>query len=294
MLQRLRLINFQAHERRDINLSATITTFVGPSDRGKTAIWRALKWAMLGQQIAAEDIIRHGADKCIVGILIDGVTLIRQRNATTSTYQLGKKKYKACGRSLPNEIRDFVNVSEVNFHNQLDPHFWITLTPGDLARRLNEITGLELADRVLANIAGRRRKLRAAAEVIEERLKKAKQKQEDLAYVVTLDKDLKELERIQNEKLAKQHAISRLYARISECEKLSTQFVVPSIDGLTQDLQRLQTAHNRHKTLRQRCETIQALHGRTQELERILDSKKQQIDELTKGRCPICGGPLKK
>ena len=43
-IESLSLHNFQCHEHLDIAFDPQLTTIVGPSDVGKTAILRALKW----------------------------------------------------------------------------------------------------------------------------------------------------------------------------------------------------------------------------------------------------------
>ncbi|MFR9297315.1 MAG: AAA family ATPase, partial [Aedoeadaptatus pacaensis] len=43
-IEKIILVNFQSHVYSELSLSRGVNVIVGPSDSGKTAIMRALRW----------------------------------------------------------------------------------------------------------------------------------------------------------------------------------------------------------------------------------------------------------
>ena len=90
---------------------------------------------------------------------------------------------KAFGNAVPDPIARLLNVSETNFQSQHDPSYWLVLSPGEVAKRLNKIVDLEIIDRVLANVASRIRRCRDRVETAKELLVQSRRDREELAWV---------------------------------------------------------------------------------------------------------------
>lgn len=153
----LKLVNFQAHEKRLVKFSPGITTIVGPSDRGKSAIIRALQWVCLNA-IAGAEFVREGSKQAEATIKtiekkeIDLISRMRSASGNVNTYEMGGDEYKAFGQGVPEDIAEVLRLSEINFQSQHDSPFWFSESPAEVSRRLNAVVDLRVIDAALAAV----------------------------------------------------------------------------------------------------------------------------------------------
>lgn len=200
MFERLRLVNFQKHKDIRIVFAAPgVTTIVGPSDRGKSAIIRALRW-LLQNRPTNSRMRRRGKDNatidadCVVTLWVDGRKVTRSRGEKVNSYTLDDKEYNALGRDVPPPIAQLGNMGEANFQRQLDQPYWFTESGPQVATKLNAIVNLEIIDSVLDSLSGKVRHARAAVSVAQERYDAALAAKEALAFVKPLMAELGSLE----------------------------------------------------------------------------------------------------
>jgi exonuclease SbcC len=179
-LESITLNNFQAHERLEIKFSPTITTIKGATDRGKSAVLRALRWVCLND-LAGEDFIREGAKFALVKLRTDKAEIGRGKGQGGNVYILNDKEYKAFGQGVPPDIAEALALNEINFQGQHDAPFWFAETAGEVSRRLNAVIDLSIIDRALSHIASEVRVSSERKGICEERLKEAKAQLEELA-----------------------------------------------------------------------------------------------------------------
>lgn len=183
----LELNDFQAHKKTVVEFSPAITTIVGPTDVGKSAVLRALRWVCLND-IAGDEFIREGQNRTTVTLSVtekgfDEHEIVRTKSLTSTglnTYELDEKEYKAFGVSVPSDIGSLLNLNEINFQGQHDSPFWFNETAGEVSRRLNAVVDLTVIDTTLANIASEVRQAQERKAFTEERLSEAKEDLEKL------------------------------------------------------------------------------------------------------------------
>lgn len=167
-LESLLIRNFQRHAKLRIHFDPGITTIVGPTDSGKSAVLRALSWVLFNQP-QGDAHIKQGEDFARVRLKVDGQEIIRQRGKE-NLYLLGEEEFKAFGAGVPDKVRDLLNVSEINAQWQFDAPYWFSLSSGEVSRRLNEIVDLSVIDSSLASVASTLRKARAKVEISTDRI----------------------------------------------------------------------------------------------------------------------------
>ena len=113
MIQEIKIINFQKHKNLKIEFDSNITTIIGKNDSGKSAIIRALQWAILNQS-PNSDFITNGEKDCKIELKIDGKNVIRKRLGSTNEYYLDDQKFLAFGTKVPEPIEQFLSIDEVN------------------------------------------------------------------------------------------------------------------------------------------------------------------------------------
>lgn len=191
VLERLKLVNFQVHRKRLLTLDPKITTIIGPSDRGKSAIVRALRWVLLNEP-RGDSFTSFGARQCKVMVLIGGKTIARERGSKNS-YRCDGVEYVSFGQSVPAPIARVLNVDEDNFQLQHAAPYWLQLTGSQLSKALNRIIDLSVIDATLDLAAQRVRKQSALCEAIERQLAQAQARVADLRQVPDLVRDWDEL-----------------------------------------------------------------------------------------------------
>ena len=193
MLKRLRIKNFQKHTNYKLKFDPHVTTIVGPSDIGKSAILRAIMWAVLNKPRGAS-FLHTGADEVSVTLKLEDHKITRSRGKT-NTYHLDGHKFAAFGNGVPTEISTILNLSEaINFQGQHDSSFWFSQSPGEVSRQLNQIVDLSVIDTTLTNIAGEIRKSRMEHGIVEGRLEAARLDREKLRSAKKADRALKKVE----------------------------------------------------------------------------------------------------
>lgn len=153
-MHRITIHNFQSHKDTVLELSPTVNSLEGVSDSGKSAVLRAMLWCLTNKPDGvafasnwAKD--KKGKLKDEVSVSIDNIT--RSRNATVNGYTrlvAGKdpQTYEALKGTVPPDIENAINIGNVNIQRQMDPPFLLSSTPGDAARYVNELIGLEEID----------------------------------------------------------------------------------------------------------------------------------------------------
>lgn len=233
MIERVLIQNFQAHEKLDVRFDPEITTIMGPSDTGKSALLRAIRWLCLNRP-RGDGFIRVGSTGMSVKAKVDGVIVKRERGQSSNSYAIGKKEFKAFGNDVPPDIAEFLRVSDVNFQGQHDPQFWLSLSAPELARQLNKIVDLELIDKVTSSIAQRNRSLQVEVKLIEKRLASATERRDRLAYVEEASGDLDELERNEariDDLHGRFDRLQSVYSRIGEARELAIRLQKCSVAG---------------------------------------------------------------
>lgn len=179
MLESIALRNFQVHEDLIVEFSPTITTIKGPTDKGKSAVLRALRWVCLND-VAGADFIREGAKRVTITLHVtDGkgshstISRSKSTDGHVNLYVWDDREFKAFGQSVPPDIAHALALNEINFQGQHDPPFWFADTAGEVSRKLNAVIDLTIIDTALSNIASEVRRAQERKGLCEERLTEA-------------------------------------------------------------------------------------------------------------------------
>lgn len=182
MLKAITIRDFQAHRKLTVPLSDTVTTIVGPSDVGKSAIIRALRWVAFNRPVGTA-FIRDGADRAEVTVECDGHEIVRGKGKGGNHYIIDGLALGALGNDVPTRVQEILSLSEENFQAQHDAPFWFSETAGEVSRRLNAIVQLDIMDCVLAELVSRLRQQRDLLGLIEGRIKAIEEERRGLRYV---------------------------------------------------------------------------------------------------------------
>lgn len=262
----LLLENFQSHRYTEISFVSGMNVFVGPSDSGKSAILRALRWVLFNQPRGSE-YIRVGADHCRVTLTMnDGVKIIRERSSSTNRYILinpeGEKQiFEGFGSGVPQEILDSHGMHPlkldqdwelpIQFGSQLEAPFLLSETGSIKAKTIGRVSGAHLIDLALNQAVSDRRALTAKIKNAEEQ---AQQLQQDLESYKELDQMKEKLERAHQlfqgaeDLLQQMNRLKKLREELLLCRqrqgevksKLEQLSSLPLVEGLVSNLEYLE------------------------------------------------------
>jgi DNA repair exonuclease SbcCD ATPase subunit len=330
MIESITLTNFQRHRKRTIKFDPRVTTLVGPTGSGKSSIIRALKWLCLNQfDGPANSFIQWGRSFAKVSINLDGRKIVRAKGQH-NRYTLDDKRFEAFASRPPEEIETLLKTGATNFQNQLDAHFWFSESAGAVVRALNKIVNLDQIDAALSSIAATIRKARLTVEVSEERLADARKARQGLAFVPEINRSLRLLERQEQEIAARATETAKLEALTAQTSKYAglleaaskshargsqairsgaaVETLSSKAERLSRLLERLEWAEAIRKIappdhlceLLKREERLSLLIHSLEEARNLKWQNEQASSEAraameskSKGRCPLCGQPLK-
>lgn len=203
MLKSIHIKNFQSHKDTLLEFDEGTNAFIGPSDSGKTAIFRALKWVVENRPSGQDFHSWWKGDPSVTVELGDDTKVTRERAKSENIYRVNGAVLKAFGQRVPQEVQHALNLSPINFQWQMDSPFLLSQSSGEVARYLNSVVNLESIDLALANIERRLRNEKAEAghatvaiESIQEQIKGydwLSEVEKDLKVVEGLDKEVSRL-----------------------------------------------------------------------------------------------------
>jgi len=120
-IESVQIKNFQSHANTEIEFASAgqLTAIIGPSDNGKTAVFRAIRWAVYNEP-RGTDFIRVGTNQARVTIaLAEGNQVIRERSRKGFNRYIfrdaGNKEqvFEGFGDTVPLEIQEALGIRPV-------------------------------------------------------------------------------------------------------------------------------------------------------------------------------------
>jgi len=227
MLERFAAKNFQCHGKIDVDTSGGVTAIVGPSDSGKSALIRILRWLATNRPKGI-GFIKDGEKSAQARMKIDGHTIKRTRSKNRNVYELDKMKFGAFGLEVPEEIEALLNMGEENWQGQHDPPFWFTKSAPELARELNEIVDLQSIDVAVSRVSANLREVNDDIKVYESGVEEEEKASEKLDWVEKADEQLKAIESLADESAEDRTRLAFLEHLIEERGKYTSMVDVLS------------------------------------------------------------------
>lgn len=260
-IKSLRLENFQSHEDTLLEFDPGLNTILGPTDSGKTAIFRALRWALYNEP-AGDFFIRQGQKSVSVSVeFTNGNIVKRYRTASKNGYEvkIGEdlQVFEGFGSKVPDEVymasgMEKLSLNDnkdmtINMQDQLEGPFLLSESSSVKASAIGKLVQADVIDRALAdvNLDLRRKKIDQGS--IEKSIDEKTSKLEDYKYLDDLKARLDKLDNIAGEiekKKEKQKKLGDLSAKLTslkpKIEELSDQLDdlknLDQIEGLVLDL----------------------------------------------------------
>lgn len=166
-IKSIEIINFQSHKNTKISFENGLNVICGPSDNGKSAIIRALKWVLYNEP-KGTDFITQGENSCRVSItLSDGTIVTRERSGGKNIYRLcdkdGKETtFEGFGTDIPPEIINAHGIIRlridssssqcINIADQLEAPFLISQPGSVKAKAIGKLVGVDVIDEAIKEL----------------------------------------------------------------------------------------------------------------------------------------------
>jgi DNA repair exonuclease SbcCD ATPase subunit len=210
-LRKLTVENFQSHEHSEVIFGPGLNVIVGPSDFGKSALVRALRWLFYNEPRGA-NFISAWARTCRVTVeMDDGATITRLRSTA------GKKENQYIlqrpgeNEQVYTDLRDISleiiraldvrkvqvdehNSVELNFGAQLDGPFLLTENGAVRAKVIGQLGGVHILDWAQKSTATDLRRLREEEGQLVAGIAANESALGDYAHLPALDAGIKQLE----------------------------------------------------------------------------------------------------
>jgi DNA repair protein SbcC/Rad50 len=181
-IRRIRIEGFQSHASSVIELDPGLNAITGPSDNGKSAILRALRWVLWNQAPEGE-WVRKGCTVALVEVTFsDGTVITRERNKGRNKYTVsvpGAEELSLVdfGRQVPLEVLrahgmipvafDPDKPSLLNLATQLESPFFLSDSAPTRAKILGRLAGVHVIDAAMWGANADLRSRAAAIKVTE-------------------------------------------------------------------------------------------------------------------------------
>lgn len=306
MINLLEVHYFQSWKFASFMFSPGVNVIKGPSHSGKSSIIRAIKWAVQNKP-RGDSFRSHFADKkddTKVVIDFNDNYVVRGKGRTNNYYTINEDTFEAMRADVPEEIQQIFGMNDLNIQSQHDPYFLIQDTPGAVAKKLNELLGLEIIDE-------KQGKVNTIINKTEIALNTAKENEKDNISELERYKDLDRFEIMIDEVRALQGGYEQAVSKRESLENL--QGTIKEIRVDIKALEDWLTVKNRYEELEVLAKQLGKLQSKRYSLQSILASIRKEGEAIAasgryrsglenkykqlleaEGVCPLCGQKIKK
>lgn len=276
-LEQIKIQNFQSHKNTELNLNSGINAITGSSDVGKSSITRAIYWVLTNRPTGTA-FQSYWAEKegTAVELVFDGTSVKRIRSKSKNSYKLGKtargdESFDVVKTDVPEEISNFLNLSDVNIQNQHDKYFLLQDSAGEVAKKLNSVANLEIIDFALKEVNSDISQNSGRINNTEVEIYELKNKLEGFNHLDRIESLLKKL----STQIAEQEEIEITLCNLHD--------LIGGIEAVEEDLQNLDSWLNIENDMQPMLKNIELFKSTAIEinsLQKLIESIEQAIQEI--------------
>ena len=115
--------DFQIIEKATLTFNKGLNCIIGPSNNGKSAIFRAIMSLLYNEP--GTNRIRTGCNSYMVGLQMNGNTVLFQKGTKESVYKINGVMYQKPGRVQLEEVANATGIKELNLNGKNEQlNFW--------------------------------------------------------------------------------------------------------------------------------------------------------------------------
>jgi len=270
MINQLKLINIQSHKKTILDFHPGLNVIVGPTDSGKSAVIRALRWLAWNRPLG-DDIRSDWGGKSKVSVTLDSGEIISKIKDDSQMYKHSafENPFKAFGTDVPEEIQKSLNLNIVNLQMQLDPTFLLSMSEGEIAKYFNKIANLEKIDRGISYTNSGITRLNTSIKNKTEDLEKAEAKLSQFENLPKLEIELEVLEEMETRIENKQKTISSLESLINKIDEINQE--IEEVSAILSFEDEVNTLIEMHGGIKKQIESVLTLENLISDISEIDD-----------------------
>lgn len=218
-LEELEILNYQSWKFCSLEFSPMVNVILGSSDKGKSSIVRALNWVCSNRPTGNDFRSNFTKADTSVTLCIGDDTICRRKGNKTNIYNLnGGQDLQALRSDIPDEVKNLTRMESINIQPQHENYFLLNDTPGQVAKKFNEIAGLKIMDKSLQSINSAIRELNQDVKTTDATIETLDKKIKNLDWLSSCEKNLRIIERMEEQ-------IQQLYDSIDVINLLETKYL---------------------------------------------------------------------
>jgi len=269
MIHKVRISNFQSHKASELEfVSPGVNVIVGPTDAGKSAIFRAMLWTLFNRPLG-DGMRSYWSKKEPTTAEIqfcNGDKLRRIKGASTNEYWIGDTVLKAFGQDPPEDVLALHGLDrQLNVQAQIDPFFLLQSSPGEVATYLNRVARLDDIDKATKALQAQQWRVRHDTSAKEDLKADIESSLEQYADLDQIEAMLKSAEVVADKCHAAQDEHRRLSELLDSIEtvgrKIETErrklAIKPLVERGIETLKAMRSLEDQHSVLSSKIESIE-------------------------------------
>lgn len=187
--------NFQSHKHTEVDFTDGVNVIIGPSDAGKSSIFRAINWVLSNRPLGEAFRSEWGGETSVTLHTDDNMEIRRIRSDKKNLYIVNGTELKAFGSEPPEEVFNALQIDACNIQSQMDPPFLLAKSPGETAQMLNRAASIDDIDRVTASLRKSYLQLDRTIQSNKEGLKEQKEELSHYDYIDEAEQKIVEVEK---------------------------------------------------------------------------------------------------
>lgn len=252
MIQEVEIINFQLHKKIKLEFHPGVNVIKGITGSGKSGIIRAIKWSLQNRPsgFAFKPTFAKKKDNTSVSLKFGNGKIIREKGKA-NIYQInGGKPLEAIKTDVPEAVQKITNMTEINLQSQHDPYFLLQDSPGEVARKLNAVAGLDIIDECIKEANRKYSSKLLEITKIKEEKKNLETELKDYTFIDNAEKLINEIDPLNEEQTkieGKILSISELLGDLSIVEGILKDFAF--VDNAEELINKIYYLNERHRRI---------------------------------------------
>ena len=244
---------YRAYKHEVVPIAKGLNVIYGDGDAGKSALVKGIAWVLLNapQSKYINKTIKtpNGKIKSKEVVYVEvkfntGNIIVRESDSTTpNIYRIGHvdtpreewSEIKNFGNVVPDPVQQIINLNDLNFQKQFDPHFLLASKGGDVAKELNRMVDLEVIDTSTSKINKEVSSAKKKKESAEFSVKELSTDLNSYEYLNDVPDLLSKVEKIETQVTKKEDAIQKITDIVTKCRYVEKEIksILPYIDAKT-------------------------------------------------------------
>lgn len=292
-IEKVILENFQSHKYTVMEFDNQLNVIVGPSDSGKTAILRGIRWVLYNEP-SGDYFIREGESECSVTIVFNNkIKVKRYRNKSKNTYILydsenNETKFEGFGTSVPQEIIDQIGIKKIlidrdlptaiNISDQLEGAFLLSERGSTRANSIGMLVGVNIIDDALRETLKDIRNLSNNKKNIDDNISKLKEELIEYDYLEELNTKINSLQLIRDTIFLKNDILSR-YKALHE-KSISVIEENKNLNFHIDNLMGVDLLEKKLKVISEKIKKLEYFDKQNSSIKKLLDNKYQDTNVI--------------